>query len=102
MKKLLAAFAAIVCAATISVQAQDTNSAPPMPKMHKLTPEQQQVMDTMLAKYDTNKDGKLDKTERAAMSQEDKDAMTKAGLGMKSKKPKKEASSETSTNAPQQ
>jgi Ca2+-binding EF-hand superfamily protein len=33
-------------------------------------------MQEMLTKYDTNKDGKLDKAERAALSQEDKDKMT--------------------------
>jgi hypothetical protein len=54
-------------------------------------------MKEMLAKYDTNKDGKLDKTERAAMTQEDKDKMTKAGL-TKSKKHAHPA--DASTNAP--
>jgi hypothetical protein len=73
------------------VQAQDAK-----PKK-ALTPEQQTVMKEMLAKYDTNKDGKLDKTERAAMTQEDKDKMTKAGL-TKSKKHAHPA--DASTNAP--
>ena len=39
----------------------------------------------MLDKYDANKDGKLDKEERAKMSQEDKDKMSKAGLGGRKK-----------------
>ena len=64
---------AILCATTLLVQAQDG-----APKKHKLTAEQQQVMTSMLAKYDANKDGKLDKTEKAAMSAEDKAAFTKA------------------------
>lgn len=73
------------------VQAQDAK-----PKK-ELTPEQQTVMKEMLAKYDTNKDGKLDKEERAKMSQEDKDKMIKAGLI----KPKKsEHPADASTNAP--
>jgi ABC-type transporter MlaC component len=93
MKKLLVAAVALFCATAIVVQAQDA-----APKKKKLTPEQKQVMDDMLAKYDTNKDGKLDKTERAAMSQEDKDKMSKAGLGMGKKKAAPAA--EASTNAP--
>lgn len=50
-----------------------------------MTAEQKQVMADMLAKYDTNKDGKLDKTERAAITKEDKEKMEKAGLGTKKK-----------------
>lgn len=98
MKKLLVALVAIVCAATVMVQAQDSTNSTPAPKKHPLTAAQQKVMDDMLAKYDTNHDGKLDKTERAAMSAEDKQKMIDAGL-MKTKKPKN-TSSETSTNAP--
>jgi hypothetical protein len=82
MKKLLVAAVALFCATAIVVQAQDA----PKKEKKKLTPEQKQVMDEMVTKYDTNKDGKLDKTERAAMSQEDKDKMTKAGLGGGKKK----------------
>ncbi len=93
MKKLLVASVALFCATAIVVQAQD---ATPKKEKHKMTAEQKQVMSDMLAKYDTNKDGKLDKTERAAMTQEDKDKMTKAGLGMKKKAPATDAS----TNAP--
>jgi uncharacterized protein involved in copper resistance len=91
MKKLIVAALALCCATAIVVQAQDA-----APKKHKLTPEQQQVMDTMLAKYDTNKDGKLDKTERAAMTQADKDKMAAAGLDHA----KKKAGASTATNAP--
>jgi hypothetical protein len=102
MKKLLVVLLAIFCATTVMVQAQDTNSAASSSastggKKKHLTAEQQKVMDEMLAKYDTNKDGKIDKTERAAMTQEDKDAMIAAGL-MKTKKPKTDAGA--STNAP--
>ena len=91
MKKLLVAAIGILCATAIMVQAQDAK-----PKK-ELTPEQQTVMKEMLAKYDTNKDGKLDKTERAAMTQEDKDKMAKVGLD----KPRKHAHpANASTNAP--
>ena len=93
MKKLLAITLTLLCASALVIQAQDA----PKPKKSKLTPEQQTVMTEMLTKYDTNKDGKLDKTERAAMTQEDKDKMTKAGLGAKKKAA---AAADASTNAP--
>jgi len=84
MKKIIVAALALVFAAGLMVNAQDTNA--PTPKVKKeLTAEQQALKKEMVAKYDTNKDGKLDKTEIAAMSQEDKDKMIKAGL-MKAKK----------------
>ena len=84
MKKLLVAVVALLCASAIMVQAQGT--APK--KEHKgLTAEQKAVRKEMIEKYDTNKDGKLDKAERAAMSQEDKDKLAKAGFGPKKKAP---------------
>jgi len=91
MKKFLITVIGLLCATAIMVQAQDAK-----PKK-ELTPEQQPVMKEMLAKYDTNKDGKLDKAEKAKMSQEDKDKMIKVGL-MKPKKPA--APAEACTNAP--
>ena len=90
MKKLILAGVALLCASSIIVQAQDA------PKKHKLTPEQQTVMTDMLAKYDTNKDGKLDKTEKSAMSAEDKAAWSKA-FPMKGKKKSADA---PATDAP--
>ncbi len=95
MKKLILAAVALCCAATITVQAQDAT-----PKKHKLTAEQQQVMTEMLAKYDTNKDGKIDKTEKAAMTPEDKATWAKT-FPMKGKKKSAEApTTDASTNAP--
>ena len=76
MKKLLLALCAIT-ALTLTVRADD---APAAPKKPELTAEQKAVMKDMLAKYDTNKDGKLSKDERAAMSAEDK-AKTRASWG---------------------
>ena len=81
MKKLIIATVALFCATALVVQAQDA----PKKAKKELTAEQKQVMADMLAKYDADKNGKLDKTERAAMSQEDKDKMAKAGLGAKKK-----------------
>ena len=89
MKKLIIAALGLLCATALVVQAQDAK-----PKK-EMTPEQKAVMKEMLEKYDTNKDGKLDKTERAAITQEDKDKMAKAGLS----KPKHK-DADASTNAP--
>jgi Ni/Co efflux regulator RcnB len=88
MKKLIIAAVALCCATAIMVQAQD---AAPKKGKKKMTPEQTQLMAEMTTKYDTNKDGKLDKEEKAAMSQEDKDKLTAAGLGGKKKKSADEA-----------
>jgi len=77
MNKLALAIAGIVCAVSLTVQAGQGK--------HKLTPEQQALKKEMLEKYDTNKDGKLSKKERANVSKEDKEKMEKAGLDQKKK-----------------
>lgn len=92
MKKIFAAALGILCATAIVAQAQDAK-----PAKKELTPEQQAVMKEMLAKYDTNKDGKLEKDELVAMTKEDKKKMAKAGL---IKKKKKTSHTDASTNAP--
>ncbi|MEY2428019.1 MAG: hypothetical protein QOJ40_904 [Verrucomicrobiota bacterium] len=84
MKKLLVALLGLACAFTLTVNAAEG-------KKHELTDDQKAVMKDMLAKYDANKDGKLDKEERAKMSAEDKEKMQKAGLTHK----KKETTTET-------
>jgi len=66
MKKLLP-IVCIAVALTSVVQAQD--SAPK--KKREVSPELKSIID----KYDTNKDGKLDKEERAKMSEADKAKM---------------------------
>ena len=76
MKKLLLALCAIT-ALTLTVRADDATTTPKKPE---LTADQKALMKDMLAKYDTNKDGKLSKDERAAMSADDKAKMEKAGL----------------------
>ena len=98
MKRILVAVMAILCATTLVANAQSASKT----KKSKLTAEQKALQKEMLAKYDTNKNGKLDKTEKAAISKEDKDKMIKAGL---LKEPKKKAAAHTtgaSTNAPAQ
>jgi hypothetical protein len=72
MKKLIIALC-VTCALVLAAQAQEGK------KQHrKMTEEQQTVMKDMLAKYDTNKDGKLDKEERSKMSAADKETWQKA------------------------
>ena len=88
MKKLLVAIVGCACALAITVNAADATKKP------KLTDEQKALQKEMVAKYDTNKDGKLDKEERAKMSKEDKEKMDKAGLSHK-KAAKKDATTET-------
>ena len=50
----------------------------------------------MLEKYDTNKNGKLDKQERAKISKEDQEKLEKAGLGRHAKKGEKADKKESS------
>jgi hypothetical protein len=98
MKKLILSTLCVLCTSALVVSAQDAK--PAKKAKHELTAEQKAVMDEMLAKYDTNKDGKLDKTEKAAMSKEDKDKLTKAGLGGGGKKKKSEDAAPTAPAAP--
>ena len=71
-----------ICALTLVAQADDEKGGK---KKHAQTAEQKAMMKDMLAKYDTNKDGKLDKEEKAKISTEDKAKMEKAGLTHKKK-----------------
>ena len=95
MKKFLTITLALLCASAVVVQAQDTN-APAKKAKKELTAEQKAVLSDLLAKYDTDKNGKLSKTERDAMTQEDKDKYAKAGLGA----PKKKAPAAATDAAP--
>ncbi len=91
MKKLILLAAILATAFTGTLRAEDAK--PPAdhaerPKRAPLTAEQKELMKEIKAKYDTNKDGKLDKTERAAISKEDHARMDKAGLGRQKGGPK--------------
>lgn len=81
MKKLLAALC-VMCTLALAVHAEEAKKRP------ALTPEQKAVMKEITEKYDANKDGKLDKEEKAKISAEDKEKMAKAGLGGHKKKAK--------------
>ncbi|HWF19909.1 MAG TPA: hypothetical protein VG754_11605 [Verrucomicrobiae bacterium] len=82
---------ALICAATVTswnVQAQKA-----------VTDEQKALKKEMLEKYDTNKDGKLDKDERAKMTPEDKAKWSKAFPHKKKKTD--DGSSSSTTPAPE-
>ena len=81
MKKILA-IVGLACAMAITVNAAEGQKK-------EMTDEQKAVMKEMLAKYDTNKDGKLDKEEKAKMTKEDRQKWAQAFPSKK--KEKKEA-----------
>ncbi len=87
MKKLLVGVAllGLVCTATLKVTADDSSAVTDKKAFRK----------EMIAKYDTNKDGKLDKDEIAKMSKEDHDKWV-ATFGHH----KKKTDGDSSTNAP--
>ena len=85
MKKLIAALC-VSSALVLAAQAEDTTATPPpATKLHKMTPEQTAVMKDMLAKYDANKDGKLDDAEKA-VKKADEDAAKTAKKAQKEAK----------------
>jgi len=86
MKKILITLIGLLCATTLVVNAQDANPT----KHQQLAAERKALKKEMLEKYDTNKNGKLDKAEKAKISKEDRERMEKAGL-LKKKKSKKAA-----------
>jgi Ca2+-binding EF-hand superfamily protein len=66
MKKLLV-IAVLACAiSSLTVTAAEG-------KKKELTEEQQKTKKELIAKYDTDKNGKIDKEERAKMTKEDKE-----------------------------
>lgn len=87
MKKTIIAICCML-AFSLVLQAEDTAK----PEKKKPTQEQKALMKDIKTKYDTNKDGKLDKEEKAKISAEDKAKMEKAGIvpAKKEKKDKKD------------
>jgi len=84
MKKLLTALC-FTCALAVAAQADEGTEAKNKHQGKPPTPEQKAVQKEILEKYDTNKNGKIDKDERAKISPEDKAKMEKAGMGRKKK-----------------
>lgn len=66
-----------------TLNAQEVSKGPPpgegRPLRHKLTEEQKKQRDSIVTKYDTNKDGKLDKEERVKLSEEDRKLLRSFG-----------------------
>jgi len=67
MKKLLVTLLGFACALALTVNAAEKK------KDQKLTENQKKEQKELLEKYDSNKDGKIDKGERAKMTKEDKE-----------------------------
>ena len=65
---------------TASTSATTDHTDHKKPAKPALTEEQKKARKDLMAKYDANKDGKLDKEERAKITDEDKTKLKKAGL----------------------
>ena len=87
MKKLFALALSLSLLGGLSPALLSAASADNGGKKHpKAAEERRKIRKEMLEKYDTNKDGKLDKHERAKISKEDQEKVEKAGLGGRNKK----------------
>ncbi len=97
MKKLLIAVA-LATAFTFSVTAAEGEAKPEnkdaatKKKSEKTAPgaEQKALRKELTEKYDTNKNGRLDKKEKAAMTAEDLEKWNSAASAAKAKSPEKE------------
>jgi len=73
----------LVLAAAFTLNAQEGPKGPPpgegRPLRPKLTEEQKKQRTELIAKYDANKDGKLDKEERTKVSDDDRKLMRSFG-----------------------
>lgn len=95
MKNIVLATAlALVLVGSYSTSAQAQEEKKKKGERPPLTEEQKALMKEITAKYDTDKDGKLSPEERAKISAEDKEKMTKAGLGRGPGKGKEEKKKE--------
>ena len=74
MKKLISSLLVIGCLSSLTLSAQEGPKKEP-------TPEQKALRKELMTKYDADKDGKLSKEERAAMSDADKAKMKVANGG---------------------
>jgi hypothetical protein len=73
----------LVLTAAFTLNAQEGPKGPPpgegRPHRPKLTEEQKKQRTELIAKYDANKDGKLDKEERAKVSDDDRKLLRSFG-----------------------
>jgi hypothetical protein len=70
----------------VAVVARAEDDKPEKPKRPQPTEEQKALRKEITEKYDKDKDGKLSPDERKSISAEDKERMSKAGLGPRKKK----------------
>lgn len=90
---MLKYFTLLLIALSLTVNAQDGPKGPPKgdrPPKHELTETQKKLQTELLQKYDTNKDGKLDRTEREKVSQEDRKKLREAGFARGPRPPHKD------------
>ena len=86
MKKLILTIVALCAAGSMTIRAADAaaDTKPADKPADKGRPhqteEQKAILKDIRDKYDANKDGTLDKEERAKITTEDKDRMEKAGI----------------------
>jgi hypothetical protein len=80
MLRILAITLGLCCAVVFTTRGADGDAKP---EKKGPTEEQKAIRKELMEKYDKNKDGKLDKEERAAMTAEDKEKLAKAGGGRK-------------------
>ena len=95
MKKILATIFGLCLMSTLNLAAADapagTNAPPAKTAKAKvakkdLTPEQKKLRQDLLDKYDADKNGKIDKTEAAKVTAEDRTKMVEVGLLKAAKK----------------
>ena len=97
MKKLFALALSLSLLGGLSPALLSAANADNGGKKHpKAAEERRKTRKEMLEKYDTNKNGKLDKQERARISKEDQEKLEKAGLGRHAKKGEKADKKESS------
>ena len=102
MKKLLTAVA-IAAAFVVTVNAADDNArkdAAPEKKNNSPGAEQKALRKELMGKYDTNKNGYLDKEEKSKMTPEDQKKWNSVASENKSKSPEKEKKAEKSEPKP--
>ncbi len=86
MKKTLLIVSMLLFGLTFAVHAdENTAKKSERAKRTKLTTEQQALRKQLIEKYDTNKNRRLDKTERAKMSEEDSKKWESVSAPAKSK-----------------
>lgn len=90
MKKLLTALC-ITCALVLMTHAEEGKTKKKSEGKTPITSEQKALRKEILAKYDTNKNGRLDKAEKAKISAEDKEKFNKAYPETKKKNSKNKA-----------